>query len=255
MPSRLRSLVKNNPLNFIRPKPESYAVAEIKSFDLMSLNPAPVLFHSGHLTIGPETAKKELVDGEMTDVKANMLRMPNSEIRECYRTCLFQGAFDPDDNFFSDFAEKLPIALLEANSGDTVDLLHDLLVAVASEHHEYSEMHCHALIQAAFMAAGLQVLGESSGSAHGKSDMALPSDGKIRVVIEVKYCRSGNDEGEVEGDKVASEKALLAALDRAEEQTRAKDCAAPFRVAGCTVIGVALDVRGRDEVAVRFIEP
>jgi hypothetical protein len=253
MPSHLRALVRENPLDFIHPKLESYTTAEIRKSELINLNPVPILFHSGYLTIGPETTKKELVEGEMTDVKSYILRMPNREVREGYKTYLFQGAFDPRDKYFTNFAKKLPIALLETNSGETAKILHNLLAAISSEQHEPSEKHYHAVLQSAFIAVGLEVLGQTPSSAHGKSDMTVLFDGKIRVVIEVKYCKSDKKQGKV--DKVGGENELSAALDKAEEQIRSKDYAAPFRVAGCKVIGVALAVRGRDEVAVRFIEP
>jgi hypothetical protein len=74
----------------------------------------------------------------------------------------------------------------------------------------------------------------------------------IRFVVEVKYCKADVKDAD---DKGKAAKALEAALDAAVDQIRSKDYAAPFKVSGKTTTGVAIAVRGRNEVAVRFFEP
>ncbi|MDR1037380.1 MAG: hypothetical protein LBT40_12705 [Deltaproteobacteria bacterium] len=73
-----------------------------------------------------------------------------------------------------------------------------------------------------------------------------------RFVVEVKYCKTDEKDAD---DKGKAAKALEAALDAAVDQIRSKDYAAPFREALKTTTGVAIAVRGRNEVAVRFFEP
>ncbi|MDR1036756.1 MAG: AAA family ATPase [Deltaproteobacteria bacterium] len=270
-PSHLAALVRKNPLDFIRPKLDDIGEGEITDAKLSILKPGPVLFHSGYLTIDHPVAKDEIINNKIDDedfidtedeeylIDAKddadddeenyVLKIPNREVAKDLEFFLFCNAFDPDKEFFGNFAKKLPLFLLKKNSRKTASLLHDLLAAISFEQHEPSEKHYHAVLQSAIIATGLEVIGQTSGS-QGKSDMAATVK-NIRVVTEVKYCKTGKKYAK---DKDRAKKDLAVALGKATDQIRSKDYAAPFRVAGKKVIGLAIAVRGRDEVAVRFIE-
>ncbi|MDR1036909.1 MAG: PD-(D/E)XK nuclease domain-containing protein [Deltaproteobacteria bacterium] len=172
-------------------------------------------------------------------------------MRQDFEFNLFLYAFDPRNNFFGLFVKELPEALIQNDSSKTALLLHNLLSAIAPEQHEPNEKHYLAVMQAAFIAAGLEVLGQTPSSSDGKSDMSVFLK-DIRFVMEVKYCKADKKDAD---DKEKADKDLESALDAATDQIRSKDYAAPFRVAGKTTAGVAIAVRGRNEVAVRFFEP
>ncbi|MDR1036753.1 MAG: AAA family ATPase [Deltaproteobacteria bacterium] len=294
-PSLLSALVRENPLELVRPKLDGYT-----EDDLDKLEPATVLFHSGYLTIDhteskdspvkhpeskdspvkhpeskdspvkhpeskdnpvkhPESkdspvkhpeSKDSPVKDKINNDEEFTFKIPNLEVARKFEFTIFSTAFDPKDNFFASFAKKLPSALLKKDSDETVGLLHNLLSAIASEQHDPSEKHYHAIIQAAFIATGIEVIGQTQSS-QGKSDMAAFLDNS-RIVLEVKYCQTAKSDSK---GITQAEKVLARALDKAADQIRSKDYVAPFRVAGKQVIGVAVAVRGRDEVAVRFVEP
>ncbi|MDR1081451.1 MAG: AAA family ATPase [Deltaproteobacteria bacterium] len=250
-PSHLTVLARENPLDYIQPNLDGYTSYEIRKSALSSIKAVPILFHCGYLTIKNQIPAGKVLSTDITDVRTFSFRTPNKEVELDFKASLFQDAFDPDDIFFSEFSKKFPTALLDTNTVDTVNLLQDLLSAIAYEQHDPSEKHYHAVLQAAFIATGLEVLGQTHSS-RGKSDMSVIIKNRVRVVIEVKYCKIESNDSKV--DKTREEKELSAALDEAAAQIKGKDYAAPFRAAGCKVICLALAVRGRDKVAARFVE-
>jgi hypothetical protein len=245
-PSLLSALVSENPLDLINPKLDGHTAD-----DLSILKPASVLFHSGYLTIHyAETKNRKMDDKTTIKVEEYTFKIPNLEVAYGFAYTVFRSAYDPNNKFFSNFYEKLPTSLLNKDAEETATQLHNLLSAIASEQHEPNEKHYHAVIQAAFIATGIEVIGQTQSS-QGKSDMTAFIK-NTRVVIEVKYCKIV-EKGAKSKDHADNE--LVAALDKAADQIKTKDYAAPFRVAGKKVIGLAIAVRGRNEVAVRFIEP
>ncbi|MDR1036767.1 MAG: AAA family ATPase [Deltaproteobacteria bacterium] len=250
-PSHLSALVRQNPLAFILPKLDAYPAIQTRKVELSSLEPVPVLFHSGYLTIDKPVTIEEIKNDKVVEKDGYSFKIPNTEVRKDFEYSLFLYAFDPSKRYFGRFSKELPDAVLKSDSQKTAVLLQELLSAIASEQHEPNEKHYHAVIQAAFIAAGLEVLGQTPSSSSGKSDMSVFLE-DIRFVVEVKYCKADKKDAY---DKDKADKDLEVALDAATDQIRTKDYAAPFRVAGKKTTGVAIAVRGRNEVAVRFFEP
>jgi hypothetical protein len=250
-PSHLAVLARENPLDYIQPSLDGYTSYEIRKSELSSVKAFPILFHCGYLTIASKITGRKLLNGEITNVDTFSFKTPNKEVELDFKASLFQDAFDPKDIFFSNFAKNFPTALLDANVEDTVNLLRGLLSAISYEQRDPSEKHYHAALQAAFIATGLEVLGQTHSS-RGGSDMAVIVSDRIRVVIEVKYLKI--DRNENDDDKIREEKDLSDALDEAVARIKEKDYGAPFRAAGRKVICLALAVRGRDRVAARFVE-
>ncbi|MDR1041507.1 MAG: hypothetical protein LBR80_15380, partial [Deltaproteobacteria bacterium] len=102
------------------------------------------------------------------------------------------------------------------------------------------------------IAAGLEARSEEGG-AIGDADMAIFLDGRVRVVIELKYVKADVKGDDGDRDRAAGE--LASALDRAENAIRDKDYAGSFRLSASEIICLALAVRGRKEVAARFMNP
>ncbi|MDR1037913.1 MAG: AAA family ATPase [Deltaproteobacteria bacterium] len=249
-PSHLSALVRKNPLDFILPKLEAYPAIITRKAALSTLEAVPILFHSGYLTIDKPVIIEEIEDDKVVKKSGYSFKIPNTEVRQDFEYNLFLYAFDPSGLYFGKFSKELPEALLKYDSKKTAVLLHNLLSAISSEQHEPNEKHYHAVMQAAFIATGLEVLGQTPSSSDGKSDMSLFLK-NIRFVVEVKYCKADKIDAD---DKDKADKNLKAALDSAADQIRTKDYAAPFRVAGKKTVAVAIAVRGRNEVAVRFFE-
>ncbi|MDR1041140.1 MAG: ATP-binding protein [Deltaproteobacteria bacterium] len=251
-PSHLSALVREKPLDFIQPVLDSYLTEGIMKVDLGSLEAVPVLFHSGYLTIDCRTRKEVTVQGITFDDEAFTFRTPNREVGLNYRTFCFEQIFCRPGAYLSDFAKKIPSAMQNKDSEETVSLLHDLLAGITYYQHESSESRYHSILHAAFLFAGLEVLSEVTGS-DGRSDMTVFLKDMIRVVIELKYIKT--DKTRDKSDEGRGELELASALDDAENQIRANDYAGPHRTAGCKVICLALAIRSRNEVEARFFDP
>ncbi|MDR1164271.1 MAG: ATP-binding protein [Deltaproteobacteria bacterium] len=259
-PSHLRFLARESPQEYILPSHNSYTSKEIRKAELTNLQAIPILFHSGYLTIDNEIAKERHVRGQMVMIKEFTFKPPNLEVELDYGASLFLEAFPSGKEMVRDLSKKFPDALLEKNSLLVSELLHDLLSSIASERHATdrhlaSEQYYHAILHGSFLAAGFEVYSQGSG-AHGRPDITLFFNGNIRVVIELKYCYPDKlTYDAINNDEDLASKELLTALDKGEKQIIEKDYAGPYRANRCQVIGLAIALRGRDEVAARFIDP
>ncbi|MDR1041599.1 MAG: AAA family ATPase [Deltaproteobacteria bacterium] len=251
-PSHLSALVRKNPLEFIQAKLDGYTSQDIGTVDLGNLSAVPVLYHSGYLTIDNQTVKDVVIDGETIEVTEYTLRTPNLEVKLNFRASFFAHAFGLTKSFFGKFATNLTSALLKRDPVQTAGTLHDLLSLITHRQHRPEESRYHAILQGAFAAAGIEVLGETAGSI-GQADMALFLNDKIRVVIELKYRHEDTDADEKDPGRATKD--LSSALDEAETAIREKEYDGPFRLFAKEVICLALAVRGRNKVAARFIDP
>jgi hypothetical protein len=267
IPSHLSQLASERPLEFIQPKLDSYLSQQIRMAELGKVEPASILFHSGYLTIDkrihletesedravkPEDRTVKPEDEEDTDSEeAFILRIPNKEVGKHYKSFIFTRIFNNTINDFKDFTKKMIHCLLEANSTEIAKVLHDLLAGITFKQHMKAEKYYHSLFHAAFVGAGIEVLSET-GSSKGQADMSLFLDGKIRVVIELKYRQANGSNVDGESDRAV--RVLSSALDDAENAMKTKDYPGPFRANAKKIICLALAVRGRDEVAARFLD-
>ncbi|MDR1039798.1 MAG: ATP-binding protein [Deltaproteobacteria bacterium] len=253
-PSHLSAFVRKRPLEFIQPSLDGYPAEQIGKIDLRRrLAAVPVLFHSGYLTIDRITRKTRIINGNTVKIKEFTFRTPNLEVALNYRASFFKAAFELDDRDFNDFAENLPKALSERDAAETARLLGDLFAGIASVRHKSSEKFFHAVLQAAFLAAGIEVLSEVRAGL-GRSDMVVFLKDGSRVVIELKY-RKAEETDDGGDDTGFSEKDFVAALDAAEKQIRDRDYSGAHRLAVKEVICLALTVRGKYEVAARYLDP
>jgi hypothetical protein len=252
-PSHLSALVRKRPLEFIQPNLDAYPAEQIRKIELgRKIEAVPVLFHSGYLTIDRIIYVDRTVNGKTVQEKSFSFRIPNLEIALNFRESFFQSAFDLGNAEFNDFAENLPKAFLNRDSEKTASLLHDLLAGIASVAHKPSEKFYHSVIQAALLAAGIEVLSEVR-SGHGRSDMVVFLDDRVRVVIELKYLLANESDGK--DDAVPSEKDFAASLDAAEKQIRDRDYSAAHRLPAREVICLAMTIRREYDVAARYLEP
>jgi hypothetical protein len=212
-PSHLSALVRANPQGYFNSTLDSYLVAGLMKVDLEAIKPVPMLFHSGYLTIDKKTKKKVFPNGEWTMADAFTFRQPNLEISQNFTTSLFIKDFSlNNEEYLNDITKNFSLAILNKNTDKLVTLLHNLLSSLAPEHHVPSENHYHAVLHAAFVASGIEVLDQTS-SALCRSDMTLFLNSKVRVVFELKYCNI---------DKNASRSKSAAGIRRTEKDKNAE---------------------------------
>jgi hypothetical protein len=271
-PSHLSSLIRKDPLAFIQLSRDSSSARQIRKTELSNITLVPVMFHSGYLTIEKKTAITQIINNVKIEEEAFTFRTPNKEVASNSIESIFLDIFKPDDKNLSDLSENLPTALLNRNSDEVVRLLHDLLISISfhqhppSRHDEAnsgfeSERVYHVILHASFLSAGFNVMSEASGG-EGRSDITLFLNDDVYIVIELKCCAlsrlsrvAWQDAAEkISADEKMREKEISAALDIAEDQIRKRDYAGPYRAMRHKVICMALAIRGRTDVAVRFVE-
>jgi hypothetical protein len=253
LPLHLAHLVKDNPLAFIQPKMDDFPAQAISEVGLSTLAPAPLLFHSGYLTIGSLTVNTETVNGTTVSNEIVSFRFPNLEVAKNYKSLLFQQAFSlADRQYFNKFSQNLPKALLNRDSLEIADLISNLLATIPSNIHNSTEKHYHTTIHGAFAGAGLIVHSEES-TAHGRPDITLHLKNSIHVVIELKYCKSDDEDVSDTDSSERAAKDLDSALNEAEKAIREKKYGESSNLYASELILLALAVRGRTQVAARFV--
>ncbi|MDR1312965.1 MAG: ATP-binding protein, partial [Deltaproteobacteria bacterium] len=271
-PSHLSALVRENPLEFLRPDHDAYPDLQVRNAELSGIGMVPVMFHSGYLTINEEISSPNL-----EDETAYTFKPPNREVGANARADIFKDIFKIEDKYLNALTEKFPSAVLQKNSAELASLFHDLLVSIsyilhpkatqtgqpdASLEKPESENFYHGILHGSLLSAGFKVQSEVPGG-EGRPDITLFLHNDVCVVIELKHRRvgkipySGGWDGETDrrlAETAAKDNELSAALDAAEAQIRNMDYAGPYRAAGYKVICLAVAVRGRTEVAARFVE-
>ncbi|MDR1037785.1 MAG: AAA family ATPase [Deltaproteobacteria bacterium] len=279
-PSCLDNLVSDEPMFFIQPSLKSHSKHHVVYPGDFNTDAVPFLFHSGYLTVDQEIDLKISLNKDSETISGFTFRFPNTEVSQAYHHAVFNDVFGPDDESIQNLKIKFPNVAEQKKSGEAARLLGDILVSI-SKHESLSgrrnfmsghlstfdqerrtDLYFRAVLYCCFRSAGFDVrLGGESWL--DRDDIVLSLNDKFRVVILMKYCCHdmmpteegdfGNAGGESEcSSGVAAE--MLLALDIAEKQMRKTDCAGHHRTAGCDVTCMAVALRKRNQVAVRFFE-
>jgi hypothetical protein len=256
-PKHLKSLVQSRPFDYFRTQLKSYQSNGIDKINLAKIEPVPILFHSGYLTI--DTCK--IVEGTGTDDEDEIYSFiaPNLEVSKNYQFFVLNTIFGQTKNEFLNLGASFREALNNRNSSLFSSNISKLLSNISYFQHYnqketspeaiiQGEFFYHGLIQMAFLAAGLKPLGEIAG-ADGRSDIILFLNDNQRAVIEIKYRR---DKGQV-SEAVILE-TINQGLDEACQSIIEKDYLGPHRLAAEEIIALGLVVYGRNKVGVRFLE-
>ncbi|MDR1086004.1 MAG: AAA family ATPase, partial [Deltaproteobacteria bacterium] len=85
-PSHLKAMIRQRPQDFLAPQIEEYFSSEIRKADLQHLDPAPILFHSGCLTIDREIIHPgdSSADDSDDDEPSYTFKFPNKEVKNGY---------------------------------------------------------------------------------------------------------------------------------------------------------------------------
>jgi hypothetical protein len=257
-PSYLTELVGERPFKYVQPSLDSCSGYSIRTFSLGRHSVVPLLYHSGYLAIDKEVLKdsgEKDDEGEPILVEAFTFRNPNVEVGAHYKRSLLERAFGLKDGYIARFAVDLRSSLLQKDSGKMAESLGDLLSGIVNIRFRQDESHYRSVFQAVFVAAGLEARGEPCGF-WSDADIPFYIDGKVRVVFEVKHV-DVNAEGDKGGDDDEGRAAreLVSALEHAENAIRDKNSVGSFSFSASETICLALAVRGRDEVAARFMTP
>jgi hypothetical protein len=211
-PAHLTALIRANPLGFLAPRLESYLSEEVRKTDLTQLQPVPVLFHSGYLTLdeitrtleeNPETKKEEIKE-------TFSFRTPNYEVSQNYNKDLFKLIFniDPLENL-SQKAEELREAILARDTEKTGAFFQDHFFSRITYHERpCDEATFHSFVHLILIALDFKVLSEVPG-ATGRLDLVFELPGGVHVIVEFKHVPKKTRLTKAEMDQALADKALF----------------------------------------------
>jgi hypothetical protein len=189
-PSHLTAMIRERPLDFLMPQLESYSSEMLRKSELTSLEPAPVLFHSGYLTVASVSKVRETIQG-FTKKKAferYSLKTPNAEVSSSYYKECFKDVLGlKDGNVLKTKGEALGRALLDKDESAVGRIFQDYFVTIPFYERPEKEKYFHAFVHLIFSALGFTVLSELSGAVN-RLDLCVKSSDEEWVVIELKYC-------------------------------------------------------------------
>jgi hypothetical protein len=188
-PIHLTTLIKERPLDFIQPQLESYSGEEVRKSDLNQLQPVPVLFHSGYLTLDTES-ESVVADFESKQKKSDdnySFRLPNKEVSSSYNLECFDTIFSLKKEQVTTKSEKLKQAFLNRNSETISSILSGFFSAIPYHYRPKDESAFHGYIHLILSALGFKPVNELPGS-QGRLDLCFELPEEKFFIIELKYC-------------------------------------------------------------------
>ncbi|MDR2141497.1 MAG: AAA family ATPase [Deltaproteobacteria bacterium] len=191
-PGHLSALIKQRPVDFVRPQLDAILSTEVRKTELTDLSVAPVLFHSGYLTVDQVNKVEGNSPGaQNTDSEDSYsFRLPNHEVsRRYYSDCLdcFRVVLNlPSNDALINKGESLKQAFLARDAGQVSSLFSDLFSAISYYQRLEGEKAFHGLIHGIFIAMGFTVLSEIPSS-KGRLDLRVELPGQIFLILELKY--------------------------------------------------------------------
>ncbi|MDR1167012.1 MAG: ATP-binding protein [Deltaproteobacteria bacterium] len=250
-PFHLETLIQRKPMDFIQLKLDSYTTEELTESKLNQLEPAPVLFHSGYLTI--DRKKDALINfnqkidmfnmDEEESIEVFFLKIPNKEVKTTYKEYCFRTIFGSGYKDIQGLGAELVYAFSNKRSEEITILLDKIFGNITYWRRIAREKYYHGIVHASLLAAGLRVESEKLGRL-GRSDLVVILPDKKYVIIEIKYLR--NIENNIQSS-------LIDALDGALEQIEMTDYSGPYRILNPTeIIGLGIVFYGKNMVAAKF---
>jgi hypothetical protein len=184
----LTALIKARPWDFIDIQLKSYLSETIRKTLLNKLEIAPVLFHSGYLTLDRPHKSPEL--NQKTDNKVEpaeySFRLPNYEISSSYYNDCFDLLLPWTDELNA--KKELLFSAFLAKDGQTVSsVLSSYFSAITFHQKPKGESSFHAFIQLILKAMEFQVDSELAGAA-GRLDIGVRLSDHHYLIIELRYC-------------------------------------------------------------------
>jgi hypothetical protein len=195
-PLYLTSLIKARPDDFLAPRLRSYLSEELSKSELTKLKAAPVLFHSGYLTLdedknySPDSADNK--DESPFDKVARMehtysFRPPNYEVSSSYYKDCFDIILDPSEQEkVKKIGADLKNAFLTKNAEKVSDIFRQFFTSITYFNRSNKEKICHAYVQMILMGMDFKPFSELLGIRQ-RLDLCFELKDKIYLLIEIKY--------------------------------------------------------------------
>ncbi|MDR2140846.1 MAG: AAA family ATPase [Deltaproteobacteria bacterium] len=207
-PGHLTALIKKRPLDFLQPDLDSILSSELRKSDLNKLATAPVLFHSGYLTVDSVKIVKVKVKGATEPEKLYSFRLPNHEVTRGYYPDYFSVILDlKSRNELKAKAEILQQAFLAKDAEKVSSMFRDFISAFTYYQRPEAERNFHLIVQAILMGMNFTVFSEVPSS-KGRLDLSVELPGQVYLIIELKY-RSKLDQ-----DRILKVNKILATVAR-----------------------------------------
>ena len=196
-PGHLTALIKERPFDFLAPRLNDYTSETIIKSTMTQLQPVPVLFHSGYLTL-------DNISGDNLT-----FRTPNFEVSNSYLKDCFEIIFQENKGIqFATKAEELNIAFFEKNSQAVSKIFKDLFSSISYYNRPSSESAYHSIIKSILTFSKFKVFSELASNT-GRSDLTIELEDGIYLIIEIKYCANIMKYTEKEVQKILADKARV----------------------------------------------
>jgi hypothetical protein len=184
-PAHLTALIRERPMDFLEPKLESYLSWDVKKPEFDKPRAAPVLFHSGYLTLDQRTSPPVETSNNNEDTYS--FRLPNYEVSSYYYSDCFQVIFNFEPIELQNRAEKLTTAIKTRNAKDCEDVFSSSFSTITYHQRPKDEKTFHSLTQTLLLGLGLNVHSELLGSG-SRLDLCLELSDQVFAIIELRYC-------------------------------------------------------------------
>ncbi|MDR0550358.1 MAG: AAA family ATPase [Deltaproteobacteria bacterium] len=191
--THLTALIKARPWDFIDLKLDSYLSETIRKTELNKLEIAPVLFHSGYLTLNRPPKSPELdqkTDDNTVEPEEYSFRLPNYEISSSYYNDCFDLFMLRTDELKAK-KEELIQAFLSKDGSTVSSILSSFFGSITFFQKPKGESSFHAFVQLILKAMDFQVDSELAGAA-GRLDIGLRLANHNYLIIELRYCPETN---------------------------------------------------------------
>jgi hypothetical protein len=207
-PGHLTALIKKRPLDFLRPDLDSIISRELRKSELNKLAAAPVLFHSGYLTVDTVKIVKVKVAGKTETDKTYSFRLPNHEVESAYYADYFSAILDLESpKEFKTKGERLKQAFLTKDAEAVSSMFSGFFAAISYYQRLEGEKAFHGLIHGILMGMDFKVWSELPG-AKGRLDLGVELPEGIFVVIELRYRRNSKNLSQLEENTTLASLAL-----------------------------------------------
>jgi hypothetical protein len=189
-PARLSAPIKARPLDFLEPRLESYLSAETRKSDLTRLEAAPVLFHSGYLTLDKIAKTVDSTNGEITLKSYYFFRLSNKEVSLSYHNNLFSIIYYLNEKTDVNAKyERLLSAFQNRRTKEVSEIISFFFAPIGYYQRPSDEKTLRALPQAILTALGFKVFTELPGAMR-RLDLGLELPDQVWLIIELRLCRA-----------------------------------------------------------------
>ncbi|MDR1050948.1 MAG: AAA family ATPase [Deltaproteobacteria bacterium] len=187
-PAHLTALIQARPMDFLKPRLKSYTSEAIRKTALTQLQPAPVLFHSGYLTIDKITnipgASSKTRNAKV--IQSWSFRLPNDEVSSAYNEDCLRTIFNLSDEELKTKGKALQKAFLARDAQTVGDMISDLLSPISCHQRTLDEKNFHYYVHLILISMGFNINSELPGS-DKRLDLSVELPGRVYVIIELKY--------------------------------------------------------------------